>query len=119
VLGDVRRALVASLCVLFVACGGALGEGKSDFKKGRYAEAKETFARIEVESKGWDDGRRAQYALYRGLTHSALGDRAAAGVWLREAEAICEKAPSALDGEDLARLRLGLESLGPAGDTGP
>ena len=102
-----------ALLMLVVACGGALAEGKSEFKKGRYAEAKETFARTEAESKEWEDSRRAEYALYRGLTHSALGDRAAAGVWLREAKAVCDQHPSALGVEDLARLRLGLESLGP------
>ena len=96
---------------LLVACGGALSEGESQFDKGRYAEAKQTFVSIEPESRRWDDSRRAEYALFRGLTHGALGDRATAGVWLREAKAIEDLHPGTLSSENLARLKLGLEEV--------
>jgi hypothetical protein len=105
-----RRLAFALVAWLLVACGGALAEGESQFGKGRYPEAKQTFAAIEVESRTWDDPRRAEYALYRGLTHAALGDRAQAGVWLREAKAIVDAHPGALSHEDEQRLRVGLEA---------
>jgi hypothetical protein len=92
------------------ACGGALAEGQSQFDKGRYPEAKQTLAAVEAESRTWSDDRRARYALYRGLTLGALGDRAQAGVWLREAKAIEAEHPGSLSTEDAQRLRLGLES---------
>ena len=76
------------LAASLVACGGALAEGRSQFDKGSYPEAKQTFASAEAESRSWSDAKRAEYALYRGLTLGALGDRAHAGVWLREAKAI-------------------------------
>ncbi len=92
------------------ACGGALAEGESQFKKGRYPEAKQTFAALETESRTWDDHRRAEYALYRGLTYGAVGDRAQAGVWLREAKAIEGAHPGSLSSEDNERLSVGLET---------
>jgi hypothetical protein len=98
--------LLFSLC----ACGGALAEGQSQFEKGLYPEAKQTFAAAEAESRAWDDEKRARYALYRGLTLGALGDRAQAGVWLREAKAVEYAHPGSLSHQEAQRLRLGLES---------
>ncbi len=94
-----------------VACGSALSQGKSEFKKGRYGEARQTLGNVEVESRTWDDSRRAEYALYRGLTHGALGDRAASSVWLHEAQAIESAKPGSLSTDDVTRLNLALESL--------
>ncbi len=102
-------ALALIVCPL-VACGGALAEGKSQFDKGRYPEAKQTFASLEAESRTWDDAHRGQYALYRGLTFASLGDRAQAGLWLREAKAIEDAHPGSLSHEDVQRLRVGLEA---------
>ncbi len=99
--------------VVLSACGSALSDAKSDFKKGRYGEARETLVRVEPESQKWDDARRAEYALYRGLTHGALGDRRSAGVWLKEAKALEDAHPGSLGDDDRARLRLGLESVAP------
>ena len=96
--------------VLLVACGGALSEGESEFKKGRYPEAKQTLASLERDSRSWNDAKRAEYALYRGLTLEALGDRAQAGVWLREAKAIEDVRPGSLSREDGQRLKVGLDT---------
>jgi tetratricopeptide (TPR) repeat protein len=108
---------VASIAlVVLAACGGALADGKSAFKKGRYAEARETFERLEADARDMSEGRRAEYALYRGLTHGALGDRAKALVWLHEAKVVEDAHPGTLSADDLARLRLALDSYGA--DTG-
>ena len=112
------RALFALVLVGFVtACGGGLASAKSDFKKGRYGDAKEQLLALEPDVKDWGERRRAEYGLYRGLTHAALGDRAAAGVWLREAKAIEDAHPRTLNDDDRARLNLALESL--SADTAP
>ena len=108
------RRLALTFALLVAACGGVLAEGKADFKKGRYAEAKEAFVAAEPESRTWEDRRRAEYALYRGLTHGALGDRAAASVWLHEAKAIEDAHPATLSADDMTRLKLGLEAVDPA-----
>lgn len=97
--------------LLLVACGGALAEGESQFKDGHYPAAKQTFASLEPESRAFADPKRARYALYRGLTLSALGDRPQAGVWLREARAIEDTHPGSLTQEDALRLKAGLDGL--------
>jgi hypothetical protein len=107
------RPLVLLSFLALAACGSALSEAKSDFKKGHYAQAKETLVRAEPESKTWSDRKRAEYALYRGLTHNALGDRGAAGLWLREAKALEDAHPGTLGEDDQVRLRLGLEAVQP------
>jgi len=105
-----RTLAVIVMAGWLAGCGGALAEGESQFAKGRYPEAKQTFASIEGDSRRWSDDRRAEYALYRGLTLGALGDRAMAGVWLREAKAIEDTHPGSLSPEDARRLHIGLES---------
>jgi hypothetical protein len=109
----VRRVGAVALLAL-AACGGALADGKSDYKKGRYPEAKEELIAAEADSRTWDEGRRAEYALYRGLVHAALGDRAAASLWLREAKAIEDAHPGTLSLDDAARLKLAVESTSPS-----
>jgi TolA-binding protein len=105
------RPLAALVLLAIVAgCGGALAQGESEFAKGRYPEAKQTFASAEAQSRGWSDPRRAEYALYRGLTLRALGDRGQAAVWLREAKAVEDTHPGSLSPEDARRLHIGLES---------
>jgi hypothetical protein len=111
---EVRRAAaIAAIPCLLAACGGPLSAGESQFEKGRYPEAKWTFASLEGQRSTWDDATRAEYALFRGLTHGALGDRGKAAVWLREAKAIEDAHPGSLSRVDAARLRLGLRSLEP------
>ena len=104
------RLLVVPLCLSVAACASVLAEGESQFDKGRYPEAKQTFVALEADSRAYPDARRAEYALYRGLTLGALGDRAQAGVWLREARAIEDAHPGSLSTEDAARLKAGLDA---------
>jgi hypothetical protein len=92
------------------ACGGPLAEGRSEFNAGHYPRAKQIFASIEAESRGYAEGDRAEYDLYRGLTLLSLGDRAQAGTWLREAKAIEDTRPGTLPPEDAQRLKASLES---------
>ena len=108
-----RRGWFALPLLVLFACGGALADGRADFKKGRYPQAREAFVGAEAESRTWGDGKRAEYALYRGLTHGALGDRAAAVLWLREAKAIEDARPGTLGRDDRTRLDMALESLDP------
>jgi hypothetical protein len=109
----VRTSVLCALALaLLVACGGGLSSAKSSFKKGDYADAKTTLVSMEVDAKTWPASRRAEYALYRGLTHHALGDRAEATTWLREAKTLAAD-PAVLSADDRTRLDLALESLSP------
>jgi len=106
-------AIACAIACLAIACGSALADGRAQFDKGSYPEAKQTFVSIEQDAKTWPDAKRAEYALYRGLTHAALGDKVAAGIWLKEAKAIVDVSPAALSAEDAQRLKLGLDQLQP------
>jgi hypothetical protein len=100
--------LVGSL--LLVACSSGLAGAKTDFNKGRYSEAQKELLAIEPRAAHWSHSKRAEYALYRGLVHHALGDRASANVWLKEAKAIEDREPHSLSVDDKVRLDLNLEA---------
>jgi hypothetical protein len=111
--------LSVSLCAFFLlaacavlGCAGSLARAEAQFTDGRYPEAKRAFLSLEAESVTWPDAKRAKYALYRGLTLAALGDREQAGVWLREAKAIEDVHPKSLSYEDAQRLKLGEDGIG-------
>src|ERR1700693_3299364 len=105
------RALTLTLLLSsLAACGGSLAEGRGQFERGSYPEAKQTFAGAEADSRSWSDSRRAEYALYRGLTLNALGDKGPAGVWLRAAKGIEDAHPRSRTPDEAQRLHLGLES---------
>jgi hypothetical protein len=98
------RWFVVAVGFVAVGCAGPLSDGEDAFRKGWYPEAKQTFAGLEGESRSWDDAERAEYALYRGLTLAALGDRGAAAWWLRRAKAVEDAHPGALVDDDARRL---------------
>jgi hypothetical protein len=104
------RPTLLLLLPLLLACAGALSRGIDEFDDGHYPEAKQTFAALEPESRSWDDAHRARYALYRGLTYGALGDKSRAATWLREARAIVLAHPDALAPGDRQRLKTGLDT---------
>lgn len=106
------RAL-AVLCIVLLGCGGGLRAAKSDFQSGDYGDARERLEKLEVESAGWNVADRASYALYRGLTHHALGDRRRAITWLQKAKSLEDARPHTLSADDFTRLELALEALGP------
>jgi hypothetical protein len=76
--------------------------------KGGTPEAKETLASIDPRRAG--ERVRARYALYRGLTLVALGDRGRGSAWLREAWALERARRGTLSERDVQRLRLAVEA---------
>jgi hypothetical protein len=106
------RSIGLALVILLLACGHPLARAESQFAEGRYPDAKQALLSLEAESRTWTDAKRAEYALYRGLTHAALGDREQAGVWLREARAIEDTHAGSLSQEDFQRLQLGVDGIG-------
>lgn len=105
------KLLISAALFGLLACGGALGRAETAFSEGRYPDAKQTLLALEADSATWPDAKRAEYALYRGLTHSALGDRDQAAVWLREARAIESTHPKSLSFDNLQRLKLAENGL--------
>src|SRR5579872_5767798 len=87
-------------------CGGALAQGEAQFKAGQYPDAQRTLASIEMEAGRWAPPRRAEYALYRGLTLGALGDTARATRWLGVARRLQVAHPGSLSEDDARRLEV-------------
>ena len=104
-----QGAVLAVVALALVACSGPLGDAEEQFTKGQYPEAHQELLELEVASRSWSDASRAEYALYRGLTLVALGDRGRAREWLREAKALDDLRPGSLRYEDARRLAVAIE----------
>jgi hypothetical protein len=98
---------------------------EDSFAKGHYPEAKLQLIHVEPQTRSWESRDRAKYALYRGLTCEALGDRGQAIYWLRRARSIEDELPGSLNPLDAKRLRMGLDTAreisapdGPSGEDG-
>ena len=102
------------VCAASGGCTGPLSRAEAQFVDGAYPDAERALVALQAESRGWPDGKRAEYALYRGLTHAALGDREQAGAWLREAKAIEEADARSLSPDDANRLKIALKNSEPA-----
>jgi hypothetical protein len=105
-----RFLLLVAVAAALAACGGPLADAEGQFKRGQYPAAHQALLGLESESRSWSASDRAEYALYRGLTLMALGDRARARTWLLEAKAVEDRRPGSLPGGDARRLAVAIES---------
>jgi hypothetical protein len=103
-------ALVAGL--LSGGCARSFGGGVHEYDHGRYPEAIERLREAEPDAAALGGKGRARYALYRGLTHLALGDRPGTLRWLGEARHAVEAEPTLLGDDDLGRLSAAWAHLG-------
>lgn len=110
--GAHRRLIVCALLIP-AGCAGPLRRAEAQFADGDYPDAKQALVALEAESRTWGDRERAEYSLYRGLTHASLGDERQAAQWLRQAKAIEDAHAGSLSQEDAQRLRLAVEGLTP------
>jgi hypothetical protein len=110
-MGLLRAMMIASFAWFSSACAGATHEGIGDFEHARYPEALECFRRIEPLARNWDRLEKARYALYRGLTHLALGDHSATVRWLGEATRASNTDPSVFSQDERNRLAAALAHL--------
>jgi hypothetical protein len=103
---------LALLLASFVlaACGGPLADAEGLFRRGQYPATHQALLELEAASRSWDDCERAEYALYRGLTLIALGDRGRAVAWLDEAKAAEDRRPGSLHDADARRLAVAIAS---------
>jgi hypothetical protein len=101
---QVRLWCAAWLVLFATGCCGSFGAGVHDYDHGRYPEAIDELRDAERCAAGWRGRDRARYALYRGLTHLALGDRPGTFRWLGEAKRAVDANPTLLSDEDTGRL---------------
>lgn len=107
----VMRALLCSL-LLLPACHSDWGDGMQAFEDARYPQAAASFRHYESAARALPARDFAEYALYRGLTHLALGDSVAAARWLGTAKSAADKSPSLFDDAERGRLLAAWRSMG-------
>jgi hypothetical protein len=107
----VRIAMGAVGAFYLIGCMSQLSRARLDFRSARYSEARVALVQLEPELQGWDVETQASYALYRGLTHGALGDKLGARPWLRLAKQAYDRDHAVLDADDQTRLKLALEGV--------
>jgi hypothetical protein len=96
-----------------IGCAGSFGAGIRDYDHARYPEAIDELRVAERDAASGSARHRARYALYRGLTHLALGARPAAVFWLAEAKRALDADPMILSAEDTGRLASAWAHLPP------
>jgi len=94
------------------ACHSALADAEAAYRAARYPAAAAQFRAAEVTARRLGRPGRANYALYRGLTHLALGDARAAAHWLGYAKQCADRDPELFDAEDRGALLSAWRSMG-------
>jgi hypothetical protein len=105
-----RFSSLLAVPLLVSGCAGSLP--LDAFHDGRYPAAATELREIEDEAAHYEPAERARYALYRGLTHLALGDAAAADRWLTLAKRGCDDHPSWFSARERGALLAAWRSMG-------
>jgi hypothetical protein len=79
---------------------------------GRYPSAAAQFRAAEPQARQLSPRDFAGYALYRGLTHLALGDARAAARWVGYAKQSADRDPHVFDDRDRGALLSAWRSMG-------
>jgi len=78
-----RGAILLGLATALGACAGSsVQRGAEFYTQQRYIDAAQVFEHTEPQLDAYDQAEQVEYALYRGATFLALGDRDAARHWL-------------------------------------
>jgi hypothetical protein len=104
-----RRRLVA-LSILIFGCSSPLTEARTSFDEARFPDAAAEFRQLSPAAL--EPEELFEYALYRGLTHLALGDAKPAERWLCIAKRLWETSPGVATLEDEGRLLSAWRSMG-------
>jgi hypothetical protein len=104
-----RFALLLLLCL--PACGG-YRDAMNAFDEGRYPDAVGDFRRAEADFSGWSEPKRANYALYRGLCHLAVGDARETDRWLSYAKELADRRPELFSYAERGRLLAAWRTIG-------
>ncbi|MEP7051949.1 MAG: hypothetical protein ABJB12_16410 [Pseudomonadota bacterium] len=93
-------------------CHSALADAMDSYTDARYPSAAAQFRALERASRQLDAQGFANYALYRGLTHLALGDARAAARWLGHAKQCADRDPAVFDDDERGALSAAWRSMG-------
>jgi hypothetical protein len=102
------------LSPLFLGCSSPLTEARTSFDEARYPDAVAEYAALGPQVPTLTQTEVFQYALYRGLSHLALGDSAPAERWLTVAKRMAERSPKLVTAEQRGRLDAARAAMGHA-----
>jgi hypothetical protein len=106
------RLRLVFLASLILGCSSPLTEARTSFDEARYPAAAAQYRAMRPLEDGLTDSELFEYALYRGLTHLALGDARPAEHWLLVAKRLSEQSPGLATSEQEGRLMSGWRSMG-------
>jgi hypothetical protein len=112
ITGMTRRSGSVGLALLLLACSSPLTKARSSFDEARYPDAVAQYQALRPELPRLGRPERFEYALYRGLSHLALGDARAAHYWLTVAKRLSEQSPGLANRDEQGRLLAGWQSMG-------
>ena len=104
--------LLLLLCLPFLGCQSALAGAMASYEDARYPTAAAQFRAAEPEARALGAPELARYALYRGLTHLALGDARAAARWVGYAKQRADRDPLLFNDQDRGALLAAWRSMG-------
>ena len=101
------------ILLLFASgCHSALSDARASYSEAQYPTAVAQFRAAESAARKLSPRDFANYALYRGLTHLALGDAAAAAFWVGYAKQRADRDPYVFNDEDRGALLAAWRSMG-------
>jgi hypothetical protein len=102
------------LAGLLGGCGTPLSEARTSFDEARYPEATAAYRALAGAVPSFDEPELFEYALYRGLSHLALGDARPAERWLLCAKRLSEASPELATEDQRGRLLAAWRAMGHA-----
>jgi hypothetical protein len=107
-----RWIFVLLLLLGSLGCQSAWADAMDSYSDARYPTAAAQFRQAEPAARRLGPQDFAKYALYRGLTHLALGDARAATRWVGYAKQSADGDPQVFDDRDRGALLAAWRSMG-------
>jgi hypothetical protein len=100
------------LAMSLAACASPLAPARQAFAEARYPDAIAAYRALGAELPALSQDQLFEYALYRGLSHLALGDSRPAERWLLVAKRLAEATPGLATREERGRLSSAWRAMG-------
>jgi hypothetical protein len=100
------------MATLLGACASPLAPARQAFAEARYPDAIAAYRALGPQVPTLSQEQLFEYALYRGLSHLALGDSRPAERWLLVAKRLAESTPELATLEEQGRLNSAWRAMG-------
>jgi hypothetical protein len=106
------RLRLVGLSVLFFGCASPLTPARQAFDEARYPDAVADYRALAPRVPELSRSQLFEYALYRGLSHLAMGDSRPAQRWLLVAKRLAEESPTLASNDERGRLLSAWRAMG-------